>query len=307
MSYRLTDHEPVSDDLKRIVVEQIDTALDHLASTSGNQDDVLHDVRVCLKKIRAVLRLVQADIPGDIFHQEHVCYRDAGRRLSGVRDAAAMVETIDKLTDRFADQLATDAFTELRQPLRRSSTARRPEKQKARVEVAKTLRAARARVAHWPLHHNGFSAVHQGLKRVYKQGRKSFATACDHPSVETFHEWRKHVKCLWYHIRLLKPIWAPMMDRFADELKTLGEYLSDDHDLALLRHRVLEQTEHANGRMDREALVALIDQRLGELQVEARRLGTRVYVEQPRAFTARLKVDWQAWRAERHANPIAVS
>jgi hypothetical protein len=54
-------------------------------------------------------------------------------------------------------------------------------------------------------------------------------------------------------------------------------------------------------------LVALIDQRRGELQVEARRLGERVYVEKPRAFAGRLQGYWQAWRAEGQVDPIAVS
>jgi CHAD domain-containing protein len=307
MSYRLNDHETIPDGIKRIVVEEIDKALDRMQARSMNQDDVIHDVRVCLKKIRAVLRLVQPVIDGDVFRQELVCYRDAGRRLSAVRDTAAMLETFDKLTHRFADQLAEDAFLELRKPLRQSGRARQQEKQKALSEVAKTLREARSRVPSWPLQHDGFSAVHQGLKLVYKRGRQSFTNAFDHPSVESFHEWRKHVKCLWYQIRILKPIWPTMMQRLADELETLGEYLSDDHDLALLRQRVLEQTEHSSDRTDLEALVALIDQRRGELQVEARHLGERVYVEKPRAFIARLKVYWQAWRAETDVDAIAVS
>jgi CHAD domain-containing protein len=180
----------------------------------------------------------------------------------------------------------------------------RLEKQKTMVAVAKTLDAACRRVASWPVHHHGFSALRPGLKRVYKQGCQSFAKVFEQPSVENFHDWRKHVKCLWYQIRILKPIWPVMMDRLADELKTLGEYLSDDHDLALLRQRVLESVETSGDRVDLEAL---IDQRRGELQVEARRLGERVYGEKSRAFAGRLQVYWQAWRSEGHVDPIVVS
>jgi hypothetical protein len=98
-----------------------------------------------------------------------------------------------------------------------------------------------------------------------------------------------------------------MMAKFADELKVLGDCLSDDHDLAILRQRVLEQAEKSGDRTTLEALVALIDQRRGELQVEAQPLGERVYVEKPRAFVARLQAYWQAWRVEAHVDPIAVS
>ncbi len=307
MSYRLKQHETISDGIKRIVIEQIDKAIDGLESQSGRQDNAIHDARVCFKKIRAVLRLVQTEFDADIFRQENSCYRDAGRCLSAIRDTAAMLETFDKLTDRFANQLAPNAFAGLRQPLKQSSTARRLEKKKIMLEVARTIRTARRRVEQWPIQQDDFSALGQGIKRVYKQGRQSFANAIEQPSVENFHEWRKDVKYLRYQIRIIKPIWSTMLERLGDELETLGEYLSDEHDLALLRQCVLEPAEPPDGHMDIEALIALIDQRRGEPQVEAKRLGERVYAEKPRAFAGRLQVYWQAWRSDGHIASVNVS
>src|SRR5262245_19289887 len=106
MSYRLNQYDTISDDVKRIVVVQIAKACAVLESQHGSQDDAIHDARVCIKKIRAVLRLVQTEFDPDSFRQENLSYRDAGRHLSAIRDTAAMRETFDKLTDRFADQLA---------------------------------------------------------------------------------------------------------------------------------------------------------------------------------------------------------
>jgi CHAD domain-containing protein len=307
MSYRLKQHETISDGFKRIVIEQIDKASDRLESQRGSQDEAIHDARVCFKKIRTVLRLVQAEFDADIFRQENICYRDAGRSLSAIRDAAALLETFDKLTSRFANQLAPNAFAGLRQPLKQSSTARRLEKKKIMLAVARTIRTARRRVAQWPIHQDDFSALGQGVKRVYKQGQQNFANAIEQPSVENFHEWRKDVKYLRYQIRIIKPIWSTMLERLGDELETLGEYLSDEHDLALLRQGVLEPAEPPDGHMDIEALIALIDQRRGELQVEAKRLGDRVYAEKPRAFAGRLQVYWQAWRSDGHIASVNVS
>ena len=130
--------------------------------------------------------------------------------------------------------------------------------------------------------------------------------AVDRPSVENFHEWRKDVKCLWYQIRVLKPIWPKMMERFADELEVLGDYLSDDHDLAILRARVCEQAKPLDDRTALEALVALIDQRRGELEVEAKPLGAWIYAEKPGAFVGRLQTYWYVWRVEVRVDPIAV-
>jgi CHAD domain-containing protein len=304
MSYRLHPHEAIANGIKRVVLEQLDDALAQLQAKRGGEDDAIHDCRVCLKRIRAVLRLIQPALDPDTFRHENTSFRDVGRRLASVRDTAAMLETMEKLTDRFADQLAPDAFAELRQPLRRASTV---EKNKVMLAVAKTLRASRRRVMRWPIQHNGFSALGPGMKRVYKQGRRSLALAIEQPSVENFHEWRKHVKALRYQIQLLRRIWPGMMKSLADELETLGEFLSDDHDLALLRQRVLELTEPSDDRTDLEALIALIDQRRGERQLEARRLGERIYVDKPQTCIGRLQVYWRVWREEGEAHPVAAS
>jgi CHAD domain-containing protein len=307
MSYRLKNHETVPDGITRVVLEQMDTILHAAQATSGTQDDAVHDARTSLKKIRALLRLVRDDITDDVFAQENICFRDAGRQLSAVRDAAVMIETFDKLVDQFSAQLTAEAFTELRKVLRQSNTAQRAETQKALAMVAQTIGAARRRVEHWPINHDGFSTLRPGLERAYQRGRRSLALAVDQPSVEHFHEWRKQVKCLWYQIRFLKPIWPEMMEPFANELKALGEYLSDDHDLAILRAQVLERAKQLNDRTALEALVALIDQRRGELEVEAKPLGARIYAEKPRVFIDRVQAYWHAWRAEVRVDPIAVS
>jgi CHAD domain-containing protein len=307
MSYRLTQDETVSDGIKRIVIEQAEQAIEGLESQRGSQDDSIHAARVCFKKIRAVLRLVRTEFGAERFRQENICYRDAGRRLSAIRDTAALRETFEKLTVRFADQLAPNAFAELHRSLRQSSMAQRLEKKKAMLAVAKITATARRRVEHWPLQQDGFTALRQGVKGVYKRGRQSSANALAQPSVEHLHEWRKDVKYLRYQIRLLKPIWSTVLGKLGDELETLGEYLSEDHDLALLRQCVLEPAEPTDNRMDLEALIALIDRRRGELQGDAKWLGERVYAERPRAFVGRLQVYWQTWRSDAPIHAISVS
>src|SRR4051812_17111786 len=98
--------------------------------------------------------------------------------------------------------------------------------------TAKALRRARKRAKDWPeIGHS--QCLTLGLKRVFKKGRRNFAIAYAKPGVETFHEWRKQVKHLLYQARVLKPLWETMMTALTTELKTLGDSLSEDHDLAI--------------------------------------------------------------------------
>jgi hypothetical protein len=104
---------------------------------------------------------------------------------------------------------------------------------------------------------------------------------------------------------MLKSLWPKAMKASQKELKTLGKYLSDDHDLAILRKHVLKQLEDYEDPKEIEALVALIDQRRNELQIIAKPLGARVYAESPADFAARIEAYWKAWRSEVKTDPIA--
>jgi hypothetical protein len=53
-------------------------------------------------------------------------------------------------------------------------------------------------------------------------------------------------------------------------------------------------------------LIALIDQRRNELQLNAKTLATRIYAEKPKTFVARTKIYWQAWRSEVKNDPIVL-
>lgn len=305
MSYRFEKSKRVADDVRRVVNEQVDKALERVTSRNGNKDDAVHDARVCFKKIRAVLRLTRDQLD-DEFKVENTFYRDLGRRLAAVRNNTAMLEVFVKLKERYADQLAPGALKEQRQPFVVSNARQSREKRKAMSEVGRSIRAGRRRIGNWPLGKDGFGDLALGLKGSYKQGRERFAIARDDPTVENLHEWRKRVKDLWYQLRLLKNIWPAEMSELADELKKLGDYLSDSHDLAMLRQAA---TEHAKQAKDEgaeiETLIALIDQQRAELRLEATLLGRRIYAEKPRAFVNRLGVYWQAWRAESKLKPLA--
>lgn len=89
-------------------------------------------------------------------------------------------------------------------------------------------------------------------------------------------------------MRLLKANWPAILKNLADELERLKGSLSDDHDLAILHQAVLHQ--QPEDRTQLKALVALINQRRGELEVEAKRLGEQIYVGTPNAFIRRLEV-----------------
>lgn len=153
----------------------------------------------------------------------------------------------------------------------------------------------------WPIDNEVFSSLRQGLKRTYAKGRTKMARVQTTPSTGDLHEWRKRVKDLGYQVRLLAPAWPGGLKDLADELERLAGYLSDEHDLAILRRSMRQWG--SKDLAQSEALVGLIDERRCELEMEAKRWGERLYVEKPNAFVRRFKCYWRAGGAESKVEP----
>jgi CHAD domain-containing protein len=296
MGYRLKENEPVTEGIKRISLDQIDRALDRLSVKTRNRDRAVHEARVCFKKIRAVLRLVYGELGPDIFKLENREYRDDGRQLSKTRDTAVVAGTLEELVRDFNKELAHSDIKTLRKRLRRSKAEEHNYRKQTLSDVAEAVTLARDRVETWPINNDGFSALRTGLKRVYKKGRSRFELARVERTTENFHEWRKQVKYLWYQVCVLNPMWPKPLDILADELSKLADYLSEDHDLAMLSRTAIEQAPALGDPAEVEKLILLIDQRRILLQARAAVLGARIYAEKPNAFVNRLQSYWKAWR-----------
>jgi len=297
VAYRLKNKESFSKSIKRIVLEQIDEALQNLKPKSRNKDEAIHDARVCIKKIRAALRLSRDGLGIKLYEYEDKKYREVARKLSESRDGAAMLEIIDKLVEHFADPLADDPFRSVRLTLRREKKSRTQDRQQAMKEAAQQLRSLRKQVHKWPKDNDGQVLI-KGLHRTFKGGRRRFAVVAEKPGVRNFHQLRKQVKHLEHAMEILRPIWSEIITSFAEELNTLGGYLSEDHDLAILGQHVSDELPDAETHGETEALAGLIDQRRSELEVKAKDLGAKIFAETPRAFAERFEVYLRVWRNE---------
>ena len=321
MAYRLKNKESISTEIKRIACEQTDKAIENLTTeiriASDNNTDwsadtniveerqeAIHDVRKRIKKIRAVIRLVRDDLGKEIYQQENHCFRDAGRRLSEVRDAQVLLETFNKLEKHFAEFINPEGFGDLQRILveHHQSTCKQVlESENSVVEVLADVKNARERISNWSLKSvNSQSILSNGFHRVYKRGYQACQSILEseQPTVENFHDWRKRVKYLWYHLRIMRPIWSDLIKEWTNQTKQLSEYLGDDHDLAVLHEFIYNQQEILNNLAEVEVVNSLINRRRKQLQSAAKSLGERIYVESPDLFVNRIKAYCQIWQKE---------
>jgi CHAD domain-containing protein len=293
MPYRIQPNETPAEGIKRLSLEQLDRAGMSL-DQPDDVDEAVHDARKRFKKIRAAVRLVRDEVGEDVYKHSNVTMRDAGRRFSALRDSQVLIETVADVGERYADVLYNSAFDEIEENLAERHDKRLAQIQKDGVshEVVATLRRAASDIEAWPIETEGFAAFSGGLKRVYKRGRKAMGRAQSDPTDENLHEWRKRIKYLWYHMRILEVAWPDLLSALADAIHDLADLLGEDHDLALLRATLLDEPQLAPDKAARQALAGLVNQRRRDLQMQAWPLGKRIYAEKPSNFVARCGVYW---------------
>jgi CHAD domain-containing protein len=294
MAYRFATDETVHEAFARTAREQLlaaETALTR--DLEADPADAIHSARKAVKKERALLRLMRGSLSAGDRRRENAALREAARGLSGARDAEVMIHTLDALADRYAGQVPHHEFAALRERLREGVGGGDGE---AAARAASDLSAARERIAGRELKRHGWAALEPGLRRSYRSGMAAFALARDEPTDERLHDWRKRVKDLWYDLRLLAEVGGPSVRGQAKDAQALADLLGDDHDLAVLRGRLVAIAGDVAADVD--AVLGLLDHRRPQLQAQATALGKRVYAEPPKAFVRRLRACWRAGRGQ---------
>jgi CHAD domain-containing protein len=299
-AYRLKRKESAIRGVRRIAAGRANSALEHLAMEAGDADtaEAVHEARKDLKKLRAVLRLVRDELGPDVYRSENARFRDAGRELAGARDAEVKLTTLDALAERCDDDFPRADVRPLIEVLaqERDTLIRRLEADDQpdgpRALAAASVSSGRAAIADWPLRTDGWALVEPGLKRSYRRGRRRLADVREDASDENVHEWRKRVKDLWYHLRLVRNVWPEVVGTTSEEAHELADLLGDHHDLAVLAEDIAGRELPQNGGIN--TLPRLIARRQAELLDGAHELGERIYAEKPKAFTTRLGDYWGA-------------
>jgi CHAD domain-containing protein len=302
VAFQLKADERVSEGIKRIARGQIDKALEGLRGRTGAEpEEVVHDARKRFKKVRALLRLVRGGIGRRIYDREDVRFRDAGRLLSEVRDAGVLVGALDRLAEGLGDPDGLRALAGVREALlvfKRAVGRRVLDEEDARRVVVATVREARKRLKDWDLDEDGWPALEDGLRWIYKRGSQAFGAATDQPSVAALHRWRKRVKDLRYAAAILRPVRPGFLEDLEGQAHRLADVLGDDHDLAVLREVLADPTREIGDVATVGPILTQIDGRRAELQRDAFELGRLVYRDRPKVFVPRLGAYWRAWRSE---------
>jgi CHAD domain-containing protein len=287
MAYRIRRSESVGTGLRRVARTELRSAIDALDVNPSA--DSIHTARKSIKKLRAVLTLVGDDAGA---RGETKVVRGAGRQLSPLRDADAVIESAKALCARNHWALSGEACASLSEALAAQKKIAAPASDIRRVarRVGRTLRRADKSVRKLNWTSVRFRDLSAGLRQRYKQARRDMRRARKSDRAEDFHTWRKRVKTVWYGLRLLQR--RLPLERQLAPLERLETLLGDDHNLVVLALAVESNRTSGELREFGPRLTRLAQRRQKQLRRKALAIGRRLFDVSPKAFDRRLRRLW---------------
>jgi CHAD domain-containing protein len=255
---------------------------------SSNGDDrahLVHEARKTIKRMRAMARLLRRETGEPEFQRINSSLREAGKRLSGARDAEVRIATFADLRSRHPDELAIGQADALLSRLEHGRTAAHdPDPE---LEVLADVAEMRRDLLRWNLLEHDPDALVAGLRSIYRDGRSRYrrvkrSRARD---PQRMHDWRKRVKSLYYALDMLGGKQTTATAKLTRRADRLGETLGEEHDLWMLASFLERERRLDEGT--RKLLLELIEQRREQLRKRALRLGARLYARKPARFAAR--------------------
>lgn len=310
MAYELTNTESVAENIKRIINEELEGAIYSLENPQNRPEEAIHNVRKRIKKIRAVFRLIRNEISAKLFRQENIRYRNIGHMMSHVRDATVMINTLGRLKGKYRKAIPTTAYNKARQTLiHKQAEASKDffEEKNAIQQVLDALHDARHNQPNFAFKRDTFAVFSGNLKNIYERGIKAYNFALTNPSIDTYHELRKEVKNLWYHTRILSPLWPGLFQALAQELGSLSELLGDDHDLGVLFEEIESGRLPFSRKATAERMLSMINEQRINLQQQVYPIGKRIFIEKPDDFVGRYRLYWNIWQAENNSQQLSES
>ncbi|HXC24023.1 MAG TPA: CHAD domain-containing protein [Solirubrobacteraceae bacterium] len=263
--------------------------------------ELVHEARKAIKRMRALARLLRAELGEPEFARVDASLRSAGQRLAGARDADVRLATLLDLVERHPRALGPsqgDAKKGLqaREGIRRLEEQLQRERLRNRQpsdtdEVLADIATMREQLARWSLVDTNFDTLAPGLRRIYREGRHRYARCKRERNADeqNVHDWRKRVKSLYYALDMLGAKQASGARRTTRRADRLGDLLGSEHDLWMLCAYVQEQAEVFGADVAARAeLLKLIEQRRRRLRKRALALGARLYKRKPGKFTRRI-------------------
>lgn len=223
--------------IKPAMTEYIRNSLVLLKRSPVPDEKAVHDIRVLMKKARAVLRLISGQIEKESYEREYDTYREAGRILRDWRESSVHRKLLKDLRKRHPDAFDMAGSSERLALLTSKSEpeAEPGEEMKANTEILdELLSKAGYRLRFLPLETLNPQQLLSQLDLSYKTVSQAYIKCRHAVTPANVHEFRKRAKDLLYQLWFFRPLDPSSVKNMEKRLDALTQNLGKFNDLAVL-------------------------------------------------------------------------
>lgn len=286
MKDRIDPHKSLAGEIRRIVADEISRATADLETARTKPEKGFHETRKRLKKLRALFRLVRS-ADRAFWSAENIRLRDVARDLAGAREAAALVETVDRLAKEYPKETNGGGLA----PIKAALVRRHDRIVAGRTGLDTLIDAAiqaiddgRRAIEGCAMPDDPEAAADilaDGAAKAVKRATRALELAKDHGREEDFHELRKAVKDHWTHLSTLASFWPKPVKSRRKDIADLGQSLGDLNDLFVLQQLIDQQDESLGVNGDVRLLNRVLKRSQKKLRKQCLKEAARLFDMRP--------------------------
>lgn len=224
-------------EIKPVLAGYIREAQDLLRQSPVPDDRTVHDVRVLMKKCRAVMRLIASQIDKKTFDRDYDAYRETGRLLCTWRETSVHRKTLKELK-RNHSQLFTSlqGNEKLEILMQKVEPPAEPSSQVKSdlTKIEELLNKAGFRLRFLKLDNVDPNVLLSELENNYKIVVDKYLICRNNPKPANLHMFRKKTKDFLYQLWFFRPLNPGIIKSLEKKLDTMTQNLGKSNDLSQL-------------------------------------------------------------------------
>jgi CHAD domain-containing protein len=200
-------------------------------------EDIVHDIRVLMKKSRAVLKLVAPQIDKEYFDRNMFAFREVGRCMCTWRDTSVHRKTLKELKKSYPDIFSLlQEHEKIASLLRKAEPSSEPsEDMKAELDkIADLLNKAGFRIRFETMNMIDPQILLKELEVSYSMVVDIYIKCRNNPRPKYLHEFGKKSKDFWYQLWFFRPLNNQVVKQLEKKLDRMTQNLGRYNDLTQL-------------------------------------------------------------------------
>lgn len=200
-------------------------------------EKTVHDIRVLMKKSRAVMRLISSQVDEETFNRNYEAFREVGRIMCSWRETSVHRKTLKDLKKAHPDvfeMLKENAKLDLLMKKDEALSEAPPALKDDLEKIDELLGKAGYRIRFQNMESFDPKLLIKELDNTYNIVVDTYLKCRNAPRPANLHEFRKRAKDFLYQLYFFRPLNPPVIKELEKKLDSMTQSLGKCNDLAQL-------------------------------------------------------------------------